>query len=100
MNFALSCLTDDEAPAMNCPKIQSTYMYADFNQSSDVVSWANIEATDNSGQIPTVTCSIKSTTEFKIGKTDVKCQAVDPSGNHAICNFTVQSKGMETYLCK
>ena len=76
---------------MNCPNDISSF--TDFNQSSVVVSWTNIESTDNSGQTPTVTCSMKSGRRFGIGVTKVICQATDPYENQATCTFTVHVKG-------
>ena len=92
MKHISSWFTDDEAPVMmNCPNNLSTF--TDFNQSFAVVSWTNIEATDNSGQTPTVTCSTKSRRRFGIGATEVICQAIDQYENQATCSFTVHVKG-------
>ena len=69
-----------------------------FMQPTAVVSWNDLQATDNSGQSPTVTCSIGSGSHFGIGETEVICQAVDPSGNQATCMFTVKIAGNEVIL--
>ena len=58
-----------------------------------MVNWTNPEATDNSKQNPTVTCDVESGSHFGIGVTQVQCQAVDASGNHASCVFTVKVDG-------
>ena len=58
-------------------------------QLNAVVTWSEPQATDNSGQSPTITCVIETGSQFWIGQTDVTCQVVDPSGNGATCAFTV-----------
>ena len=58
-----------------------------------MVTWNDLQATDNSGQSLTVTCSTGSGSQFGIGETEVICQAVDPTGNQAMCTFTVKTKG-------
>ena len=57
------------------------------------VSWTDPQVTDNSGQIPTITCDAESGSQFGIGEAEVTCQAVDPTGNQATCTFTVKIKG-------
>ena len=57
------------------------------------VVYTDPQATDNSGQIPTITCDAESGSQFWIGETEVTCQAVDPTGNQATCTFTVKIKG-------
>ena len=69
-----------------------------FKQPTAVVTWSDIQAADNSGQSPTVTCSTESGSQFGIGETDVICQAVDPSGNQATCMFTVKIEGNEQLI--
>ena len=61
-----------------------------------IVSWTKPEATDNSGQNPTVTCNREPGSEFGLGGSVVTCKAVDLAGNQATCAFsvTVQLKGM------
>ena len=65
------------------------------NQDYAIMVWADPQANDNSGQIPTTTCDPESGSQFEIGETEVTCQAVDPSGNQATCTFTAKSKGIE-----
>ena len=55
--------------------------------------WSDLEAADNSGQQPNVTCSVKSGSKFGIGETEVVCQAIDLAGNRATCVFTVKIEG-------
>ena len=59
------------------------------------VSWTDPQVTDNSGQIPTITCDAESGSQFDIGETGVTCQAVDPTGNQETCTFTVKIKGKQ-----
>ena len=84
--------TDTEAPTIisNCPSDQTI-----IGQSFAEVNWTKPEATDNSGQEPTVTCSTESGSQFGSGTTTVTCQAIDSAKNHATCSFTVQIKGIE-----
>ena len=55
--------------------------------------WNKPQVTDNSGQIPTITCDADSGSQFRIGEKEVTCQAVDPTGNQATCSFTVKIEG-------
>ena len=55
--------------------------------------WTDPQVTDNSGQMPTITCDAVSESQFTIGKNEVTCQAVDPTGNQATCSFTVKIEG-------
>ena len=57
------------------------------------VVWTDPQVTDNSGQIPTITCDAESGSQFGIGENKVICQAVDPTGNQATCTFTVKIEG-------
>ena len=85
-------LTDAEDPTIqNCPKNQS--LETNPGQSIAVVTWSELEATDNSGQNLTVTCSVESGSQFGIGEIAVVCQAVDLAGNRATCMFTVKITG-------
>jgi hypothetical protein len=51
-------------------------------------------ATDNSGAIPTVTCTPASGSVFAIGNTTVTCTATDLSGNSATSSFVVTVRGV------
>ena len=84
-------MLDTEDPTVQCPANQS--LETNFGQPTAVVNWTNPEVTDNSRQNLTVTCSIESGSKFKIGYTEVTCQAIDPSGNRATCVFTVKIEG-------
>ena len=64
-----------------------------MGNSTAVVKWSDPEATDNSGQNSTFTCSVESGSRFEIGQTEVTCQASDPYGNQANCSFTVEIQG-------
>ena len=76
-----------------CPSDQSIEI--NFGQSAAVLPWTKPEATDNSIQNPTVTCSKESGSQFETGTTVVTCIAFDSAGNQANCSFTVQIKGVE-----
>ena len=75
----------------SCPKNKT--MVTDSNLSTAVVTWSDVQVSDNSGQNLTVTCSTESGSQFGIGETEVICQAVDPSGNQAMWAFTVKING-------
>ena len=76
---------------ITCPVNQTVNIEASKAYAS--VSWTDPQVTDNSGQIPTITCDAVSGSQFGIGETEVTCQAVDPRGNQATCTFTVKIKG-------
>ena len=63
------------------------------SQAYATVVWIDPQATDNSGQNLTITCDADSGNDFKIGETEVTCDAVDPTGNQATCTFTVKIEG-------
>ena len=85
-------MTDAEDPTIqNCPSNQS--LETDLDKATAVVNWINPNATDNSTQLPTVTCDAESGSLFGIGETEVICEAVDFAGNRATCVFTVNIHG-------
>ena len=85
-------MTDAEDPTIqNCPSNQS--LETDLGNPTAVVSWINLNASDNSRQLSTVTCDPESGNQFGIGKTKVICEAVDFAGNRATCVFTVNIQG-------
>ena len=83
--------TDQEAPLIDCPTNQT--VNTEPSQAYATVVWTDPQVTDNSGQIPTITCDAKSGSQFRIGETEVIYQAVDPAGNLATCTFTVKIEG-------
>ena len=94
----LHCALDVEPPILTaCPSNKT--VVTDFSQPTAVVIWRDLQATDNSGQDPTVTCSTESGSQFtyRIGETDVICKAVDPTGNKAMCTFTVTIEGNDFF---
>ena len=54
--------------------------------------------TEKSGQTPTITCCAESGSQFGIGETEVICQIVDSTSNHATCTFTVTVEGNGIYF--
>ena len=84
----------DKDPVIHsCPANQTINTIQSL--STATVVWADPEATDNSGITPTVTCSLKSGSDFQIGQTEVVCTARDPSGNQATCIFIIEVIGKE-----
>ncbi|XP_072017520.1 hyalin-like [Amphiura filiformis] len=76
----------NDAPVLApCPANQTTV--TNPGQATALITWEGPVATDNSGDIPTVTCSPPSGTNLTIGRTTVKCTAVDVSGNQDSCSF-------------
>nr|XP_002731178.1 PREDICTED: low-density lipoprotein receptor-related protein 5-like [Saccoglossus kowalevskii] len=70
----------------NCP-LDMTVMAA-RNQQSAIVSWAIPSTTDNSGEV-NLTHSVQPPVELSNGQHAVTITATDPSGNSAVCQFTV-----------
>ena len=59
-------LTEAENPTIqNCP-INETHE-TNRGQPTAVVTWPDLETTDNSGQTPTVTCSVEPGSQFETG---------------------------------
>ncbi|XP_072013342.1 scavenger receptor cysteine-rich domain-containing protein DMBT1-like isoform X2 [Amphiura filiformis] len=82
-------IPDTEPPEItDCPTTIFTTVYD--RSSQDVsVSWRQPIATDNSGEIPSVTISHPPGSVFPIGFTIVTYTFMDPAGNQAECNFEV-----------
>ena len=81
---------------ISCPPNQT--VNTEPNQAYAAVSWTNPQVTDNSGQIPTITCNGVSGSRFGIGETKVICEAIDPTGNSASCVFIVKIEGKRMSL--
>ena len=77
-----------------------------FNQTLDtqpgqpiaVAFWQSPSATDNSGDIPDVTCDPQSRSKFTIGQTLVTCEAIDSSGNNNTCSFHIHVNGKSYFI--
>ena len=89
--YWLKCSTDLEAPKITCPGNQT--VNTEPSQAYAPLVWTDPQVTENSGQIPTITCDAESGSQFRIGETEVICQAQDPTGNQATCTFTVTIEG-------
>ncbi|MBI3851275.1 MAG: HYR domain-containing protein [Verrucomicrobia bacterium] len=76
---------DRTLPVITCPADIVTR--TDPGQCAAVVNYS-VTATDNSGNA-NVTCSPPAGSAFPKGTTIVNCTATDPSGNSAICSFSV-----------
>ena len=68
-------------------------MNTKLGQAFAVAVWQTPSATDNSGDVPEVTCDPQSGSEFTIGQTLVTCKAVDSSGNINTCSFQIRVEG-------
>ena len=79
---------DLEAPRICCP-----YTLSIDSAVTAALTWNEPRASDNSGQVPTVTYSLESGGQFVIGATKVVCDARDLSGNQRTCAFTIRIKG-------
>ena len=86
-------LSDNEPPVIDsgCPAGQTIVESNDPGKSySSAFTFTTPSATDNSGEVPLVTCNSPSPySNFPIGETSVTCEAVDSSGNNEICSFVV-----------
>ena len=91
---------DKEAPVFEvCPDNQA--LNTQPGQAFAVATWQNPSATDNSGNLPKVTCDSQSENKFVIGQTSVVCEAVDSSGNNITCNFQITVEGKKRLcICK
>ncbi|KAJ8041635.1 Hyalin [Holothuria leucospilota] len=79
---------DGEAPVIqNCPPDQT--VASDSDRNGAIVQWPTVFATDNSGEVPSITSSIESGTLFTIGSTPVVITATDASQNSDFCIFTI-----------
>ena len=74
-----------------CPVNQT--VNTEPSQAYASVVWTDPQVAENSGQIPTITCDADSGSQFRIGESEVTCQAVYPTGNQATCSFTVNIEG-------
>ena len=81
---------DSKAPKLTCFTYQSRA--TDEGKRTTMVIWEDPPASDNSG-IVTVTCNLQSGIILTLGHTPVTCEAVDDSGNKAICSFPVYVGG-------
>ena len=93
-NFVfLKCIfVDEEAPVFKaCPDNQT--MDTQPGQAFAVATWQNISATDNSGNLPKITCDPQSGSNFTIGQTMATCAAADSSGNINTCSFLIAVEG-------
>ena len=86
--------TDIENPVITCPINQT--IKSEQNKAHATVVWTDPQVTDNSGQVPTITCDAESGSQFGIGETEVTCQVVDPAGDQAMCMFTVSIYGKKS----
>ena len=83
--------TDHEAPVIVCPANQT--LATDPSQAHAIVAWTDPHVTDNSRQIPNITCDVESGSQFGLRETEVTCQIIDLAGNIATCMFTVKIEG-------
>ncbi|XP_063951080.1 mucin-17-like isoform X2 [Lytechinus pictus] len=79
---------DNTPPVIqNCPPQLSEEI--GFGATSGVVSWPIVFASDNSGQVEVSSRSRNNGDIFPLGTTAVTIEFSDPSGNTALCSFTV-----------
>ncbi len=90
--WTYSCSLDNESPVFTpCPANQSITLAA--GQSTAIATWEPATATDNSGIIPTITCTKTAGITLGIGTTEITCSAVDQYENTEVCYFVVEIKG-------
>ena len=93
--FCLLNLDTEDPIIFSCPTNQTKNTVP--SQSTAIAVWTDLQANDNSGITPNVTCNLKSGSQFRIGQTEVVCEARDPSGNQAICTFIIEIIGKYQY---
>ena len=81
----LVTVIDNTPPTITCP--ENIFVTIPSGDASAVVKWEDPAASDNCSV--TVACSPESGSAFPPGTTTVTCTATDPSGNTAVCMFTV-----------
>ena len=90
-------ILDEEAPEFKtCPVNQ--LLGTNLGQPTAIAVWQHPNATDNSGNKPTVTCNPISGSKFTIGQTLVMCEAIDSSGNIKACTFHIGVIGTLNWL--
>ena len=77
---------------MSCPTNQS--LETNPGLPTAVAVWQDPNVTDNSGDMPNVTCNPVSGSKFPIGQTLVTCEAVDGNSNNNKCIFQLEVKGI------
>ena len=90
--IAILYILDKEKPILdNCPTDQT--QTTEPGKPVRMVQWSQPVATDNSGVIQTVSCDVKSGTDFAIGQTKVTCTVIDGYGNNNKCTFHIDVIG-------
>tara|TARA_B100001245_G_scaffold136253_1_gene101191 strand:+ start:2379 stop:4019 length:1641 start_codon:yes stop_codon:yes gene_type:complete len=78
---------DDIPPVMTVPE---TIEEDSDTRDGVIVRYTGlVTASDNSGELPEITCEPKSGSIFKVGETLVKCTAIDSSGNATTGEFLI-----------
>ena len=88
----LNISSDTEEPSLNC-RDETSETDLGSSSSSSVTIMPN--ATDNVGDIVSVTCTHTSNDTFPFGETNVTCRAIDAAGNIGSCSFVVAAIGMK-----
>ena len=86
---------DNESPTFGST-VSNITQNTDANQPYATVTWSEPSASDNSGSV-SLTSDYSSGDTFFIGGTSVTYTATDPSGNIAICSFTIGITGKFVY---
>ena len=89
-------ISDVEPPSFgsSCPT-GPLVAYAERERFSALVNWTVPGATDNSGEVPTVTSNCYPPRRFSQGTHVITYTALDQSGNNATCTFTIEVTGNE-----
>ncbi|XP_071786151.1 uncharacterized protein [Asterias amurensis] len=83
---AFSCVDYESPHFTTCPLDFVAYPTDTSLQVN--VTWT-VEATDNSGESPTITCNPAQPAQLPVGDNIINCIATDTAGNQASCNFEV-----------
>ncbi|XP_022110883.1 sushi, von Willebrand factor type A, EGF and pentraxin domain-containing protein 1-like [Acanthaster planci] len=86
---AATCVDYEDPHFILCPLDFIEYPLQGASEAT--VTW-NVMATDNSGETPSVNCSIQQPAVLAVGEHPIRCTATDDAGNQAFCDFEVQVK--------
>ncbi|XP_033636703.1 sushi, von Willebrand factor type A, EGF and pentraxin domain-containing protein 1-like [Asterias rubens] len=85
----IKCIDYEKPHFTTCPTDFTTYLPESSLEAT--VQW-KVLATDNSGETPSVKCSLQQPALLTEGNHYINCTAVDTAANQAYCNFEVAVK--------
>ena len=82
MKFVVKLFADDQKPSITCPSDEEVM------SSSAPVTYEDPTVSDNSGNVPTYTCTPDAET-LQVGQNTITCTATDGSGNAESCSYDI-----------